>query len=128
MRSTLGTSWSTLHANARQDARSLPPDEPYRHGRLSAIECDTRGQHVWSGMTEVQRLRAERDRTEATWEHASAGMPEFKAAEHAWEQTRVARAEYDRLFAIWKASSAHMPEEAAYAAADAAWKHARDAQ
>ncbi|NBX46630.1 MAG: hypothetical protein EBT22_05365, partial [Chloroflexi bacterium] len=62
------------------------------------------------------------------WEHASAGMPEFKAAENAWEQTRVARAEYDRLFAIWKAASAHMPEEAAYAAADAAWKHARDAQ
>jgi len=55
-------------------------------------------------------------------------MPEFKAAEHAWEQTRVARAEYDRLFAIWKAASAHMPEEAVYAAADAAWKHARDAQ
>ena len=56
MRSTLGTSWSTLHANARQDARSLPPDEPYRHGRLSAIECDTRGQHVWSGMTEPKPL------------------------------------------------------------------------
>jgi len=95
---------------------------------MFAIECDTRGQHVWSGMTEVQRLRTERDRTEAAWEHASAVMPEFKAAEHAWEQTRVARAEYDRLFAIWKAASVHMPEEAAYAAADAAWKHARDAQ